>query len=40
MTLFSDNNVIIEPVMLNISVELIHYIKYYYGDTKDPRRRF
>lgn len=40
MTLFSDNNSIIEPILLNISVELIHYIKHYYEDPKDPKKKF
>ena len=40
MTLFSDNYVIIEPVLLNISVELIQYIKYYYGEMNSTRKKF
>jgi hypothetical protein len=35
-----DNAAIVEPILFNISVDLISYIRVYYDtDLKDPKRR-
>lgn len=31
---------IIEPILLQVSVEMIKYIKFYINDKKDPKNRF